>query len=238
MLDKQKLAALIVIGVLVVAGLAVSITLGLSGQHHSDAGPSQAPAPPSAATTDAPPEPVELTTEEMNALKAAGEAAASFDNNPKSALGAEDYIKAGFTESLAKSYKPIWGGVFAGRADQATARIDAQVGGPVGGAGVLQQSLKVLDYTGSKPGNYVIRAAVTVRWKTWDVTAGRGKDGLPVPVNANGEAVWTLTYEQLSQRILKVEQPAWQDLGAEKLFEGLGLPVPTKGANTAAQAGT
>ncbi len=238
MLDKKKLTALIVLGVLVVAGLAVLITLGLSGQHKNDAGPTQSPAPTPAATTDVAPETVALTTEEMNAIKAAGEAAASFDNNPKSALGAEDYIKAGFTDSLAKSYKPIWGGVFAGRADQATARIDAQVGSPLGGAGVLQQSLKVLDYTGSKPGNYVIRVAVTVQWKTWDVTAGRGKDGLPVPLTANGEAIWTLTYEQLSQRILKVEQPAWQDLGAEKLFEGLGLPVPTKGANTAAQAGT
>jgi hypothetical protein len=177
-----------------------------------------------------------LTTEEMTVFKAAGEAAAKFDNRPESAMKPADYVKAGFTESLSNSYKPIWAGLFAGRADQSSARIESQVGGGLGGTGVLKQSLKVLDYSGSKPGSYTIRVAVDVAWVPQEVKPAPGKQ---MGGSAqSGNATWTLTYDQLSQRILKVEQPAWQDLGAEGLFDAMGLPVPTKGADTAARGGT
>ena len=238
MLDKKKLAALIVAGVVVIVGLTVVITLGLSGGSGKQPAAEPATASPSvtATATATAPTDLELTTEEMTVFKAAGEAAAKFDNRPESAVKPADYLKAGFTESLSKSYKPIWAGLFAGRADQNNARIESQVAGGLGGAGVLKQSLKVLDYSGSKPGSYTIRVAVDVAWVPQEVKPAPGKQ---IGGSAqSGNATWTLTYDQLSQRILKVEQPAWQDLGAEGLFDAMGLPVPTKGADTAAQGGT
>lgn len=240
MLDKKKITAVIIAGVVIVIVVTVLITLGFSGQGEKQQ-PSSEPATPSASASASAPADLELSTEEMTKLKSAGEAASKFNNNPEAALKPADYVQAGFTESLAKTYKPIWAGLFAGRSDQKGARIDSQVGSPIGGAGVLQQSLKVLDYAGSKPGTYAIRVAVEVQWSPWSVTPAQGKtlDWRAATTGTNaGRATWTLTYDQLSQRILKVEQPAWQDLGAEPLFEAMGLPVPTKGADTAAQGGT
>ncbi|GLU61566.1 hypothetical protein [Paenarthrobacter ureafaciens] len=234
MLDKKKLAALIVAGVVVIVGLTVVITLGLSGGAGKQRAAEPVTASPSATATPTATD-LELTTDEMSVFKTAGEAAAKFDNRPGSAVKPADYVKAGFTESLANSYKPIWAGLFAGRADQNNARIESQVGG-LGGAGVLKQSLKVLDYSGSKPGSYTIRVAVDVAWVPQEVKPSPGKQ--MGGTSQSGHAIWTLTYDQLSQRILKVEQPAWQDLGAEGLFDAMGLPVPTKGADTAAQGGT
>lgn len=65
-------------------------------------------------------------------------------------------------------------------------------------------------------------------WVPWNVTPAPGKQ--MGGTKQSGYADWTLTYDQLSQRVLKVEQPAWQDLGAEGLFDAMGLPVPTKQA--------
>ena len=228
MLDKRKFITLIILGAAILVALLVVIFTSLSSRNDSQ--PSTDPsAPASTASATASPTEAEvlaLTQEEKNFLQSAGATAARYDTNEQLALKPVDYVKAGFTETLSKSYQPIWYGLFAGRTDQQGARINAQALSLY-----LPESLKVLDYSGSKPGSYVIRVAVKVQWSPISVHLAPGKtlDWRSLTMGTDvGSATWILTYDQLSQRVLKVEQPAWQDLGAEPLFEAMGLPVPSK----------
>lgn len=232
MIDKKKFTTLLILGVAIVVVLLVAIFTSLNSRNNGQpaTNPSAAPAASASANTTEP-EVLTLTQDEKNIIQGAAATAASYDTNEKLAVKPADYVKAGFTETLSKEYQPIWYGLFAGRTDQQGARINAT---PI--SNYLPEALKVLDYSGSKPGSYVIRVAVKVEWTPISVHLAPGKElnwrtltsGTDV-----GRAKWTLTYDQLSQRILKVEQPAWQDLGAEPLFDAMGLPVPTKVATGA-----
>lgn len=233
MLDKKKFVALIILGVAILVALILVIITSLSSGNTTDptAKPSVAATttPTSATATEA--EVLALTQEEKTSLQSAAATAASFDTNEKLALKPADYVKAGFTETLSKSYQPIWYGLFAGRTDQDGARINAEAV-----SAYLPDALKVLEYSGSKPGSYVIRVAVKVQWSPISVHLAPGQElNWSAVTNGTdvGRATWILTYDQLSQRVLKVEQPAWQDLGAEPLFEAMGLPVPSKVATGA-----
>lgn len=229
MLDKKKFNTLVILGVAILVALLVAIFTALSSRSTTqEAEPSASAPTASASASTAEPEVLTLTMEEKELLQKSGMAASSFDTTPTRALTPADYVEASFTETLSKTYRPIWDGLFAGRSDQDGARIATQVGGL---SGSLDEALKVLDYSGSKPGSYVIRVAVNVTWVPISVRLAPGKELNWTALTSGtdvGRATWILTYDQLSQRVLKVEQPAWQDLGAEPLFDAMGLPVPTK----------
>lgn len=233
MLDKKKFIALIILGVAILVALIIAIITSLSSGNTTDptATPSVTATTTPASVTATEAEVLALTQEEKSFLQSAAATAAKFDTNEKLALKPDDYEKAGFTETLSKSYQPIWYGLFTGRTDQDGARINAQAV-----SSYLPEVLKVLDYSGSKQGSYVIRVAVKVQWSPISVQLAPGKElNWSAVTNGTdvGRATWILTYDQLSQRVLKIEQPAWQDLGAEPLFEAMGLPVPSKVATGA-----
>lgn len=227
MLDKRKFITLVILGVVILVALLVVIFTSLNSRNDSQ--PSSETSSPSA-TVSASASPTEaealaLTQEEKTFLQNAADTAASFGTTEAWAVTPASYVKAGFTETLSQSYVPIWYGLFAGRTDQQGARIDVS---PV--SLYDPDAVKVLDYSGSKDGSYVIRAAVKVKWSPVSVNLAPGKtlNWKSYGMDSTGTATWILTYDQLSQRVLKVEQPAWQDLGAEPLFEAMGLPVPSK----------
>lgn len=130
MLDKKKLIGIVVAGVIIVAGLTVMIILGLSGQGSKEPAAQQGRASSPASPAAAAPVALELSSEEKQTLITAAVAAAKFDNNPDHALKPADYVQAGFTETLSKTYKPIWAGLFAGRSDQKGAQIGARSTSP------------------------------------------------------------------------------------------------------------
>lgn len=227
MLDKKKFRILIILGVAILVALIVAIFTSLSSRSTTvPAADSSAQSTASASASPTAPEVLELTQEEKEVLQSAGAMAARFDTKEFLALTPADYEKAGFTETLSKTYQPIWHGLFDGRTDQQGARIQAD---PV--SLYLPDALKVLDYTGSQAGSYVIRAAVKVQWTPISVFPAPGKElNWTAVTNGTevGRATWILSYDQLSKRILKVEQPSWQGLNAEPLFEAMGVPVLPK----------
>lgn len=222
MLDKKKIVALAgfalaVIIVLVTAIIAMTGSGGNSKANNTPAAQesSSAPATPSPSPSAA------LALEEQDLLIRAANAAASYAG-PKSGTAPwkpADYMKYRFAENLAETYTPIWYGVFAGRTDQEGVIVHGQAGGEGSSPSTY---VRVLDFSGDHPGAYVLRVAVDVNWSTEGVKPAPGKKN-----PKGGKATWTLTYDQLSQRVVKIEQPAWQELDAASLFDALALPVPT-----------
>lgn len=196
MLDRRKIIALIIGGVLVLALIIAAIALVVTNQN-GDSAPSEpaATSTPSSSPSAGDEAAEAIDTFETDYLEMAREAAViatSWNGMTDPEVRIARYKQAGLADDLAETFTPVWADIFG---ENKTAEITTTV----------DNNLEVNEVRGEE-GSYVWRVAATVTFQgTWHANGA-------TQVQSPRTATWWLTIDQDTETITAIDQPTPEEL--------------------------